>query len=240
MILRFISTCFFLTIISFVSVAQTGTSTGTPETAAGSDSSEYKIFEKVDIEASFPGGETAWRKFLEKNLRADVATENGAIPGVYTVYIQFVVDKEGNVSDLKPLTHWGYGMEAEVMRLLKQSPGWTPANQNGRAVRAYRKQPVTFAIEQDGLEVNPGKSTVLYVGADNPVTITVRKVKDEKLRVTISQGTITGSNGNYIVRANAPGRAIIEIYNKNKKVGDYSFEVKSRDKSQVIPNIIKN
>jgi protein TonB len=109
---------------------------------------EPEIFTKVEIDASYPGGPGAWRNFLERNLRADVATENGASPGTYTVVIQFVVDKEGNVSDVKPITSVGYGMEQEAVRVLKKSGKWKPAIQNGREVKAYRKQPITFQIQE--------------------------------------------------------------------------------------------
>jgi hypothetical protein len=185
-------------------------------------------FDKVDIEASFPGGDAAWRKFLEKNLRADVATENGAPAGIYTVLVQFIVDKEGNLSDIKPLTNWGYGMEKEVLRLIAISPQWTPASQNGRLVKAFRRQPVTFMIEEDGLEVYPTKGYALYIGMDNSITINAVKAKDKHLRVTISQGTITGSDGSYIARVTTEGRAVIEVYNKNKKLGAVSLEVKPK------------
>lgn len=107
---------------------------------------EIKVFDKVDIEASFPGGEKAWRKFLEKNLDATVPTRKRAPVGVYTVLIQFVVDKEGNITDIKALTKHGYGMEEEVMSLLKTAPRWKPAIQNGGPVKAYRRQPVTFMV----------------------------------------------------------------------------------------------
>lgn len=120
------------------------------QAASSVDTSALRIFEKVDIEASFPGGEMAWRKFLEKNLRADVPLRRGAPAGSYTVWVQFVVDKEGNVSSIKPLTSWGYGMEDEIVRVLKKSPKWMPASQDGIEVRAYRKQPVTFVIEEVG------------------------------------------------------------------------------------------
>jgi protein TonB len=109
---------------------------------------ENKIFEKVEVEASFPGGDGAWRKFLERNLRGDVASENGAPAGTYTVVVQFVVDKEGNVSDVKALTSHGYGMEDEAVRVIKKGPQWKPAIQNGRNVKAYRRQPITFQIEE--------------------------------------------------------------------------------------------
>lgn len=185
-------------------------------------------FEKVDIEASFPGGDAAWRKFLEKNLRADVASENGAPAGIYNVIIQFIVDKDGSLSGAKALTNWGYGMEKEVLRLLTISPQWSPAIQNGRAVKAYRRQPVTFMIEESGLEVYPTKGTVLYIGVDNAITINAEKAKDKNLRVTISQGTITSSDGGYIARVTTRGRALIEVFNKNKKLGEVSLEVQPK------------
>lgn len=109
---------------------------------------EPEIFTKVEIDAQYPGGQSAWRTFLERNLRADVATENGASPGTYTVIVQFVVDKEGVVSDIKPLTSVGFGMEQEAVRVLKKSGKWKPAIQNGREVKAYRKQPITFQIQE--------------------------------------------------------------------------------------------
>lgn len=107
---------------------------------------ENKIFDKVEIEAKFPGGDAKWRQYLERNCNAQVATDNGAPEGTYTTVIQFVVDKEGNISDVKAMTNHGYGMEEEAVRTIKKGPNWTPAVQNGRQVKAYRKQPITFQV----------------------------------------------------------------------------------------------
>ncbi len=81
---------------------------------------ENKIFEKVEIEAKFPGGESAWRKYLERNLNPNAPVDNGAPEGTYTVYVQFVVSKDGSISDVKALTNHGYGMEAEAIRSLRK------------------------------------------------------------------------------------------------------------------------
>lgn len=106
-----------------------------------------KIFEKVEIEAEFPGGVNAWRKFLQDNMKPSVPVEKGAPAGKYTIWLQFIVDnKDGNISDLKALTNHGYGMEEEALRVMRLSPDWLPAIQNGRKVKAYRKQPITFVI----------------------------------------------------------------------------------------------
>jgi len=114
------------------------------------DETNYdQTFTKVEVEASFPGGEGQWRRFLERNLNASAPVDNGAPPGSYTVQVQFIVDKEGNVSDVKALTNHGYGMEEEAVRVIKRGPKWTPAIQNGRQVRAYRKQPITFVVSEE-------------------------------------------------------------------------------------------
>ena len=107
---------------------------------------ENKIFDKVEIEAKFPGGDGKWRQYLERNCNAQVATDNGAPEGTYTTVVQFVVDKEGNIRDVKAMTNHGYGMEEEAVRVIKKGPNWTPAVQNGRQVKAYRKQPITFQV----------------------------------------------------------------------------------------------
>ena len=77
------------------------------------------------------------------------------------------------------------------------------------------------------MEVYPQKGSYLYIGIDNPVTIKAAKAKDKNLRVTISQGSISATDGIYIARVTTIGRAVIEVYNKTKKVGEVSLEVKS-------------
>jgi protein TonB len=113
------------------------------------DEDENKIFEKVEIEASFPGGIPAWRKYLEKNLNAQVATDNGAPAGTYTVNVRFVVDKEGNISDVRALTSHGFGIEEEAVKVIKRGPKWNPGNQNGRSVNSYHTQPITFVVTEE-------------------------------------------------------------------------------------------
>jgi periplasmic protein TonB len=109
---------------------------------------ENYVWTKVEKEAEFPGGDKAWMKFLTNNLNGQVPLDHEAPAGKYTVWIQFIVDKEGSVSDLKALTNNGYGMEEEAMRVLRKVPKWQPALQNGRNVKAYRKQPITFVVTE--------------------------------------------------------------------------------------------
>lgn len=107
------------------------------------------VFSKVDVEASFKGGLEAWVRFVQKNLNAEVPVRNGAPAGQYTVVVQFIVDAEGQISDIKALTRHSYGMEEEVGRVIRLSPLWEPAQQNGHTVKAYRKQPITFVVVEE-------------------------------------------------------------------------------------------
>jgi periplasmic protein TonB len=106
---------------------------------------EPEIFTSVEIAANFKGN---WTKFLERNLNGNVPVDNGAPAGSYTVVIQFVVDLDGSVSDITALSKMGYGMEQEAIRVLKKADKWEPGIQNGRAVKSYRRQPITFRIDE--------------------------------------------------------------------------------------------
>jgi protein TonB len=105
-------------------------------------------FTRVEIDASFPGGMTQWARFLNKNLRYPDEAINQGIGG--TVMVQFVVDLDGNVSDVKAISgpETG-GLREEAERVIKKSGKWVPAIQNGRHVKAYRRQPVTFQPPQE-------------------------------------------------------------------------------------------
>lgn len=107
-----------------------------------------KEFKTVQIQAKFPGGLEAWKKYLERNLRQDVPTENGAPPGNYTVVVSFLVDKEGNISEVRADNDPGYGVAAEAVRVIQRGPKWQPAVQNGRNVIYRQKQSITFQVNE--------------------------------------------------------------------------------------------
>ena len=109
---------------------------------------EGKVFNKVEIEAAYPGGTAAWTKYLRNNLDANTPVDNGASEGTYTVIVRFIVSKDGSISDVVAETKHGFGMEAEAMKIIKKGPKWTPAQQNGRMVNAYRRQPITFVVQE--------------------------------------------------------------------------------------------
>jgi protein TonB len=139
---------FILLSASFTSKANNSSSSlykSLTDTLPHTDKEEI-IFQKVEVEAGFPGGEDGWRTFLQNNLRAETPIKRKAPIGQYMVVVQFIVDRQGKVSDITALTNLGFGMESEVIRVLKHSPKWMPAILDGRKVKAYRKQPITFVV----------------------------------------------------------------------------------------------
>lgn len=106
---------------------------------------EDGIFEKVEVESSYPGGIAAWIRYVQKNLRYPDQAVNDGVQG--TVMVKFVVDKEGNVSDVEAVAGPEQGgLREEAVRVIRKSGKWTPALQNGRYVKSYKQQPVTFKL----------------------------------------------------------------------------------------------
>ncbi len=105
------------------------------------------LFEREEKEAEFPGGMPGWARFLQKNLDASVPVKRGAPGGVYTTVIRFTINPDGSLTDFAPETNMGYDMEQEVIRILKKGPDWVPASQFGDKIKAYRRQPVTFVVD---------------------------------------------------------------------------------------------
>ena len=106
------------------------------------------IFEKTEIEASFPGGVQAWRRHLEGTLSAAIPSDNGAPNGIYTVIVQFIVHKDGSISDVKVLkgVSGGPGCDKEATRVVKMMPKWNVAKQNGKPVRVRYSVPINFRL----------------------------------------------------------------------------------------------
>jgi periplasmic protein TonB len=124
--------------------------TGTSGNVTPKDEDINHIFTTVEIAAQFPGGFDAWKKYLERNLNAGLPAENGAQTGKYTVMVSFVVDAEGNISDVKAENAPGFGTEAEAIKIIKKGPRWLPAIQNGKKVAYRARQQVTFLVDDNG------------------------------------------------------------------------------------------
>lgn len=135
-----------LLLVSFTAFSQTA-----PDTAKNKSDivDGDKIFLKVDSEAEFPGGIDGWRKYLEENLNPEVPIKKKAPAGTYQVLVRFIVAKDGQLKNISAESSHGYGMEKEVIRIIRKGPNWIPAMLDGKPINAYRRQPVTFMISEE-------------------------------------------------------------------------------------------
>lgn len=113
------------------------------------DDTDYGgIFTKVEIESKYPGGPPAWARFLNKNLANNYPQDaiDNEIQG--RVEIQFIVDTLGNVSNVEAVSGPKELWDAAI-KVIKKSGRWEPAEQNGRKVKSYKRQPIIFQLGQD-------------------------------------------------------------------------------------------
>lgn len=93
----------------------------------------------IEVKPDFPGGIEKFYKFVGNNYKTP---EEEGLKG--KVYVTFVVEKDGSLTDIKVLRDIGYGTGAEAIRVLKKCPKWTPGEQNGKKVRVLYSLPITI------------------------------------------------------------------------------------------------
>ncbi|MCX6229939.1 MAG: TonB family protein [Bacteroidetes bacterium] len=109
-----------------------------------SEVEEGEILMVVEENPSFPGGDGARIKFLQNyTLYPKIARERN-IQG--TVYIEFVIEKDGSVNKVKLLNSIGGGCDEEAIRIVKAMPHWIPGRQKGKAVRVLFHMPIIFSL----------------------------------------------------------------------------------------------
>ena len=108
---------------------------------------EGQIFTVVEELPEFPGGTSALMHFLQSNLRYPVTAKNAGIQG--TVFVSFVVEPDGSISNINVLRGIGGGCDEEAVRVVGMMPKWEPGRQRGEAVRVQFNLPVRFVLEQD-------------------------------------------------------------------------------------------
>ena len=106
---------------------------------------EQEIFQIVEEMPSYPGGEQKLMEYVAKNIKyPQIARETG-IQG--RVFVGFVVEPDGSVSNVKVLRGIGGGCDEEAMRVVKGMPKWKPGKQRGKAVRVSYMLPVNFKLQ---------------------------------------------------------------------------------------------
>lgn len=105
------------------------------------DDDTAKIFTKVEVEPSFPGGPQAWSKYLDTYIYSNF----GKIHRDGTCIVRFVIDSSGKISHVEALTLQGTSLARIAVKAVSEGPNWIPATQHGKKVKAYRLQPITIS-----------------------------------------------------------------------------------------------
>ncbi|KAF0204244.1 MAG: periplasmic protein [Bacteroidetes bacterium] len=107
---------------------------------------ETEIFAVVETSPSFPGGDEARIRFLTNNISYPQEARDAGISG--TVYITFVVERDGSTSDIRVLRGIGGGCDEEAVRVIKMMPEWSPGKQRGKPVRVQFNMPIKFSLAE--------------------------------------------------------------------------------------------
>lgn len=103
-----------------------------------------KIFDVVEEQPEFPGGNSKMYEYLRNNIKYPPMASESGIQG--TVYVQFVVSKNGSIEDIKVLRGIGGGCDEEAVRVVKVMPNWTPGKQRGKAVNVRFTLDIKFRL----------------------------------------------------------------------------------------------
>lgn len=119
------------------------------------DEDEYEyidaIYDVVEEDPQFPGGVEALYKYLAENIVYPMQAKDNNISG--RVYVSFVVEKDGSISDPKVLRNIGAGCGEEAVRVVRNMPRWTPGKNRGKPVRTRYNLPVNFTPPDPGVIV---------------------------------------------------------------------------------------
>ena len=107
---------------------------------------QQKIFDVVEQQPSFPGGNGALMQWLGQNIHYPAVAEENGIQG--RVVVSFVVEPDGSISNVQVVRGVDPSLDKEAVRVCKQMPKWNPGKQNGQAVRVKYNLPVQFKLQQ--------------------------------------------------------------------------------------------
>lgn len=127
--------------------APAATETPAPQAVQLKPATGDEVFTFVELPPSFPGGDEALIKYLSNNLKYPQEAIDKNVTG--TVFIQFVVDKDGTLRDMKPVGKViGSGLEEEAIRVMKGMPKWRPGRQNDKNVNVMFNLPIRYTLQE--------------------------------------------------------------------------------------------
>ena len=144
------------------------------------------VFEVVERMPQFPGGVAAQVEYFKKNLRYPAEAKKAGTQG--RVVVQFFVNKDGSISNVKVLRGVDPALDAEAIRLVNSMPKWKPGMQKGKAVTVKYTVPVLFSLDELDEKVRQKNLTLIMKGtsaadyADVLILVDGREVTSEILQ----------------------------------------------------------
>lgn len=178
-----------------------------------------EVFTMVESQPRYPGGMDAFYQYLGQEMKYPLEARKAGIEG--RVYVQFIVEPDGTISEVTTLKGIGGGCDAEAERVMTNTSGWIPGEQRGKKVRVRMVLPLIFKLNNEGV-ANGGKSkgTIIINEVEN--------VNDRmKINANLQEGVWTGT----VYAPNGQPLAGVNIVEKNTTSGtvsdrDGSFRLK--------------
>lgn len=136
---------------------------------------EGEIFTVVEHQPEFKGGMAKLGQYMQNTLRYPEAAQKANIQG--RVFLNFIVDKTGEVSDVKILKGLGFGIDEEAVRVVQNMPRWEPGSQDGKPVNVRFNIPINFELEPGAIEA---KSKADFRHDYNTFVVNGKKVSYEE------------------------------------------------------------
>ncbi len=115
------------------------------QTQEEEEEEEAQVFFIVEDMPEFPGGELALRKYIANAIKYPVIAQENGIQG--KVYVTFVVDKDGGISDARVARGVDPSLDKEALRVVNTLPKWKPGKQRGKPVRVSYTVPINFVLQ---------------------------------------------------------------------------------------------
>ena len=159
---------------------------------------EKVIFQVVEEMPQFPGGMGEAMKFLAKNMKYPVAAQQAKIEG--RVIVQFVIERDGSVSDVKVMRGVSPELDAEAIRVVSMMPKWIPGKQRGKAVAVKYTMPIMFRLQTPEPKKEEASQTLLFGQAINlKVDKDANQAEVDMVKDHLKNRNPYGEDGNTIV-----------------------------------------
>lgn len=167
------------------------------------DPNDVKVYDfvSIDKQPNFPGGMEMFYQYLKKTVKYPVEAQEKNVQG--KVFLSFIVEKNGDLGDIKVERKLGAGTDEEAIRILKESPRWIPGIYHGKTVRVKYNIPISFSLSGGA---PAGNKTGKAIG------LSVTEGADKKLKLT---GLGTGKDPLILVDGKKPETSINEINPNN-------------------------